>query len=244
MYRRLPRGLAALTIEMARNADLGATRAPLLNLSKPGQRPSAPRVSPLTNLSVFLKNLQLVAAKVSKPKFRENSGNSLDFSKVLFQSGMSWFESSKVSQAVRCSEKGPLILAERLANGVLLRISHQSPGSDFGHSQSEIADSLRRTFEKLPFLGDCGRRPGSICMGGRACSATRQIFQHGRRQIGHAEPPPVAEFALQIAKFSSMAAGQLKIELALPNCVPAETHQSACRARYSINLVGTLGFGR
>ena len=108
MYRRLPRGLAALTIEMARNADLGATRAPLLNLSKLGQRPSTPRVSPLTNLSVFLKNLQLVAAKVSKPKFRENSGNSLDFSKVLFQSGMSWFESSKVSQAIVRFPKLPI----------------------------------------------------------------------------------------------------------------------------------------
>jgi hypothetical protein len=28
----------------------------------------------------------------------------------------------------------------------------------------------------------------------------------------------VAEFALQIAEFSSMAAGQLETELALPNC--------------------------
>jgi hypothetical protein len=67
------------------------------------------------------------------------------------------------SQAVRRLEKLSLILAERPANGGLLRIGHQSPGSDFGHSRSEIADSLRRTFEKLPFLGDCGRRPGSIC---------------------------------------------------------------------------------
>ena len=49
------------------------------------------------------------------------------------------------------------------SNGGLLRISHRSPGSDFGHSQSETADNLRRTFEKFPFLGDCGRRPGSIC---------------------------------------------------------------------------------
>jgi hypothetical protein len=55
----------------------------------------------------------------------------------------------------------PLILAERPANGGLLQISHRSPGSDFGHSQSETADSLRRTFEKFPFLGDCGRAPGA-----------------------------------------------------------------------------------
>ena len=32
----------------------------------------------------------------------------------------------------------------------------------FGDSQGEIADSLCRIFEKLPFLGDCARRPGSI----------------------------------------------------------------------------------
>jgi hypothetical protein len=34
------------------------------------------------------KKLQLRAAKVSKPKFPENSGNSLDFSKIFFQSRM------------------------------------------------------------------------------------------------------------------------------------------------------------
>src|ERR1700733_16091185 len=50
------------------------------------------------------------------------------------------FESSRPSQAVRRSEKLSLILAERPANGGLLRIGHQSPGSDFGHSRSEIAD--------------------------------------------------------------------------------------------------------
>jgi hypothetical protein len=38
----------------------------------------------------------------------------------------------------------------------------QSPGSSFRDSRSQIADSLRRKFEKLPFLGDGGRRPGSI----------------------------------------------------------------------------------
>jgi hypothetical protein len=32
-----------------------------------------------------------------------------------------------------------------------------------GLSGSEIADSLRRTFGKFPFLGDCVQRPGSIC---------------------------------------------------------------------------------
>ncbi len=56
-----------------------------------------------------------------------------------------------------------LSLGERPANGGLLRISHEFLGSDIGHSRSEIADSLRQIFEKLPFLGDCGWRPGPIC---------------------------------------------------------------------------------
>src|SRR5664279_2192714 len=59
------------------------------------------------------------------------------------RSGMREFESSHSSQAVRRLEKLSLILAERPANGELLRIGHQSPGSDFGHSRSEVADSLR-----------------------------------------------------------------------------------------------------
>jgi hypothetical protein len=48
------------------------------------------------------------------------------------------------------------------ANGGLLRIGGRSPGSGFGQFQSEIADSLRRPFEIFPFLGDEGRRRGSI----------------------------------------------------------------------------------
>jgi hypothetical protein len=95
--------------------------------------------------------------------FGQNGKNSVDISKAFFGMVIWKFESSQVSQAVRRSEKVPLILAERPANCGLLGIGHRSPGSDFGHSQSEIADSLWRTFEKLPFLGDCGRRQGSIC---------------------------------------------------------------------------------
>ena len=67
------------------------------------------------------------------------------------------------SQAVSRSENMPNLLAERAGNGGLLRISHQSPGSDSRPSRNEIADNLQRTFEKLPFLGDRGQRPGLIC---------------------------------------------------------------------------------
>src|SRR5882757_10649757 len=82
---------------------------------------------------------------------------------LRFQSTISRFESSRPSQAVRRSEKMSLILEERAANGGLLRTAGRSPDSEFGRFRREIADSLRRTFEKFPFLGDCGRRLGSIC---------------------------------------------------------------------------------
>src|ERR1700724_3572200 len=73
------------------------------------------------------------------------------------------FESSRPAQTVWRSEIGLMILAETPANGGLLRIGPESLGSHFRHSQTEIADSLGRSFEKLPFSGDCARRLGSIC---------------------------------------------------------------------------------
>src|SRR5712664_457856 len=67
-----------------------------------------------------------------------------------FDSTIRRFESSRPSQAVRRSEEIALMLADRPANGGLLRISRQSPGSDLRHSPRETADSLWRTLEKLP----------------------------------------------------------------------------------------------
>jgi hypothetical protein len=49
------------------------------------------------------------------------------------------------------------------ANGGLLRIGYQSPGSEIGPYGGEIAESLRQIFEIFPFSGDGGRRPRSIC---------------------------------------------------------------------------------
>ena len=73
------------------------------------------------------------------------------------------FESSQVSQAVYCSEKMSTIRVEKARQWrAFANYAHQSPGSSFRRSRSQIADSLRRMFEKLPFFGDCGRRPGSI----------------------------------------------------------------------------------
>jgi hypothetical protein len=82
---------------------------------------------------------------------------------LSFQFTISRCESSRPSQPVRNSEKMFLLPAEKPANGGLLRIRHQSPGSGLRHFPTKIAGSLRRTFEKLPFLGDGGRRLGSIC---------------------------------------------------------------------------------
>src|SRR5216684_6468899 len=68
-------------------------------------------------------------------------------------------------------------MAEMPANGGLLRFRNRSPGSQFGYFGSEIADSLRRRFEIFPFLGDEGRRPGSIGTAWRArqCNSTLDV---------------------------------------------------------------------
>jgi hypothetical protein len=110
--------------------------------------------------SAHFHNLQL--QKSPSRVLGQNSGNSADISKAFFEMGISKFESSQVSQAVRRSEKLPLILAERPANGGVLRFNERSPGADFGHFRLGLADSLRRTLEIFPFSGDDGRRPGSI----------------------------------------------------------------------------------
>jgi hypothetical protein len=106
--------------------------------------------------------LSLQLQKSPTPDFEEKCGNSPDISKGISQLGMCKFESSEVSQAVRRSENVPLILAERPANGGLLRISGQSPGSVIGSFGSEIVESLRPIPGKFPFLGDCARRPSLI----------------------------------------------------------------------------------
>ncbi len=105
----------------------------------------------------LLKSLEGIFSLFSKCALK-SLNNQADFDSAIRR-----FDPSCPSQAVRRSEKVPLMPAEKLANGGLLRICCQSPGSVSGHSQSEIADSLWQSIEKLPFSGDCGRRPSSIC---------------------------------------------------------------------------------
>jgi hypothetical protein len=64
--------------------------------------------------------------------------------------------SLKVAEVVRD-------IRRKVANGGLSRDSRQSPDSDLGHSQGELAECLRRIFGKLPFQGGSGWRPGSTC---------------------------------------------------------------------------------
>jgi hypothetical protein len=90
--------------------------------------------------------------------------------KVLpdFDSTIRRFESSRPSQAVMRPEKVSSTLAERRANGGLLRFSGRSPNAQFGHFRREMADDLRRIFEIFPFLGDAtGDRVRSGLRGGR-----------------------------------------------------------------------------
>jgi hypothetical protein len=87
----------------------------------------------------------------------------ISFGKLAdFDSAIRRFDPSRPSQAVRRSEKMSLTLAERPANGRLLRIRGWSPDSEIGIWRREIAESLRRIIEIFPFLGDSDRRPGLI----------------------------------------------------------------------------------
>src|SRR5260370_5766339 len=102
-----------------------------------------------------IQNSQLVAAKVSKLEFRGKEGKFPRHFKGLFQLGMCEFDPS-----LRENEQGPRRKARQWRASASWRpvLSLQ-----FCAFPSEIAVNLRQTFEKLPFLGDCGRRPGSIC---------------------------------------------------------------------------------
>jgi hypothetical protein len=102
-------------------------------------------------------------------------------------------------------------LAKRRTNGRLLRVSYQSPGSEFGHSRSEMADSLWRPFEKLPFLRDCGRRPGSIY-------AARPWLQWNSasfppwRALGNAEPMQKSYCPRLVAHFPDGSSASFNLE--------------------------------
>jgi hypothetical protein len=141
---------------------------------RPVVRPPKDRVSRTHCRVCSVRNLQL--QKSPSRISGQISGNSVDISKAFLEVGISKFESSRVSQPVRRSEKLPLILAERPANGGLLHICGQSPDSDFGHSQSKIADSLRRTLGKFPFWEIAAGDRVRSALRGRACSAIRQIL--------------------------------------------------------------------
>jgi hypothetical protein len=148
---------------------------------------------------------QLTAAKVSNPKFR---GKVRKFSRHF----KGHFSIGNVQVRILRGQPGSAALgesapdiAERPANGGLLRISHQSPGSGFGHSQQERADSLWRTFEKLPFFGRLRPETGLDlhCLTYLAVK-TRQNLHLGRRQNGNAEPAlPRRARSATTARFSA-----------------------------------------
>jgi hypothetical protein len=80
-----------------------------------------------TQRRVRIQKAQLLAAKVSNPRFQARKFP--DISKRISQSGMCKFESSQVSQAVRLSQVGPQLIAEKPANGGLSEFGSQSPES-------------------------------------------------------------------------------------------------------------------
>jgi len=91
-----------------------------------------------------------VGIKSPDPNLPQNSGKKPDISKGIFENGMWKFDSVKVSQTVMQLEIVASEIPEMPANCGLLQISVPSLNSQFGQSQSEIADSLRQIFEIFP----------------------------------------------------------------------------------------------
>jgi hypothetical protein len=81
---------------------------------------------------LFVHNLQL--QKSPSRIFGQNSGNSVDISKVFFEIVIWKFESSQVSQAVYQPEIVLAYIAERPANCGLLQIGAPSLSSKFQQS--------------------------------------------------------------------------------------------------------------
>jgi hypothetical protein len=102
---------------------------------------------------VRIRDIQLSAAKVSKPNFPQKSGNSPDISNGMSQPGMCRFESSQVSQAVRRSQVQAQPIAEAPANGGLSQFGRSSPDSQSHGLRPEMAEGLWPFVELFPFSG-------------------------------------------------------------------------------------------
>jgi hypothetical protein len=76
-----------------------------------------------------------------------------------------------------------LTVAERSANADFCKLVAGLQAPIFRHPQTEIADSLRRVLEKIPFLGDWHGRSDSIfTAAGEAVQTTQRRFIPLRRQ--------------------------------------------------------------
>jgi hypothetical protein len=119
------------------------------------------------------------------------------------------------SQPVRRPEKLPLLPAEKPANGGLLRLRRQSPDPGLRHFLTKIAGSLRRTFEKFPFLGDGGRRLGSICTAGQGGRPKSYGSTSSSRLSSQARPKRVSGGggllnASPMAAYENTASGEMR----------------------------------
>jgi hypothetical protein len=97
------------------------------------------------------RNAQLLAAKVSNPRYRGKVRNTADISKGVFELGMCEFESSQVSQAFLFSENCLFLIRKaRQMRAFLIAWSLQRPM--FALSGPTIPKSLRTNSIKLPFF--------------------------------------------------------------------------------------------
>src|SRR5260370_21689049 len=128
---------------------------------------------------LFVRNLQL--QKSPSRILGQNSGNSVDISKVFFEIVIWKFESSQVSQAVRRSEKSPLTSEEMPANGGFCDSGNGLQAPDFANCGPELPKVSGRTPKYSRFLetgtGDRVRSP----LRERGHSANKRILRSSSR---------------------------------------------------------------
>src|SRR5260370_32589317 len=130
----------------------------------------SPPLAGFCKLTLGLRAQKLAASGTKSPIV---SGGYLKYSR---------FRETGTGDRVRSALRGR---AGKFAAGV----SRYLCDSHFGHSQSKMADSLQRTSGKFPFLGDCGRRLGSICTACPSLQCNSPNSPPCPRANGNADPP-------------------------------------------------------
>ena len=140
------------------------------------RRPKSPRTDPASRIQrrVRIQDAQLPAAKVLQPQiWRKSAEIPPTFQRAFLNRE---YASSNPPRSARQSDNWRLLSLKSYKCppiAAFCRFTLRLQAPDSAQSQSEIADSLWQIFEIFPFLGDDGRRPGSIYTAWRRCAPAK-----------------------------------------------------------------------